>query len=109
MTLPVECPRDIILSTHPKPKSLIFTPNLLPMQPFPSQLIQLHPNSGLGQNNRVSPKINSVRPLYWLLLIKAITLGQQAHGKMLNIANYKRNSNQNCNEVLPHTGQDSHH
>ena len=31
--------------------------------------------------------------------------GQQAHEKMLNIANYQINKNQNCNEVSPHTGQ----
>ena len=28
---------------------------------------------------------------------------------MINIANYKKNANQNYNEVLPHTGQNSHH
>ena len=35
--------------------------------------------------------------------------GQQAHGKMLLIASYQRNANQNDNEVSPHTGQDGHH
>ena len=29
--------------------------------------------------------------------------------KMLNIANYQRNANQNYNEVPPHTGQHGHH
>ena len=28
---------------------------------------------------------------------------------MLNIANYQRNANQNYNEVLPHTSQNTHH
>ena len=31
--------------------------------------------------------------------------GQQTQEKMLNITNYQRNANQNCNEVLPHTSQ----
>ena len=35
--------------------------------------------------------------------------GQHTHVKMLKIANYQRNANQNYNEVLPHTGQNSHH
>ena len=29
--------------------------------------------------------------------------------KMLNITNYQRNVNQNCNEVSPHTCQNGHH
>ena len=33
----------------------------------------------------------------------------QAHENMINIANYQRNANQNCNEVSPHTGQNDHH
>ena len=37
------------------------------------------------------------------------TDGQQAHEKMLNIANYQRNANQNYNEVPPHTGQNGRH
>ena len=37
------------------------------------------------------------------------TDGQQAHEKMLNIANYWRNANQNYNEVSPHTSQNGHH
>ena len=28
---------------------------------------------------------------------------------MLNITNYRRNANQNYNEVSPHTGQNGHH
>ena len=35
--------------------------------------------------------------------------GQQAYEKMLNIANYQRNANQNYNEVPPHTRQNGHH
>ena len=35
--------------------------------------------------------------------------GQQTHEKMLNIANYQRNINQNYNEVTPHTGQNGHY
>ena len=34
---------------------------------------------------------------------------QKAHEKMLNITNDKRNTNQNYNEISPHTGQNSHH
>ena len=37
------------------------------------------------------------------------TDGQKAHEKMLNITNDKRNTNQNYNEISPHTGQNSHH
>ena len=32
---------------------------------------------------------------------------QQVHEKMLNIANQQRNANQNHNEILPHTCQNS--
>ena len=31
--------------------------------------------------------------------------GQEAYEKMLNVANYRRNANQNHNEMSPHTGQ----
>ena len=37
------------------------------------------------------------------------TDGQQRHEKMLNIADYKRNANQNYHEIPPHTSQDGHH
>ena len=37
------------------------------------------------------------------------TNGQKAYEKILNITNYWRNSNQNYNEVSPHTGQNGHH
>ena len=35
--------------------------------------------------------------------------GQQAHEKMLNIANYQRNANQNYHEVSTYTDQNGHH
>ena len=35
--------------------------------------------------------------------------GQQAHEKMLNIANYQQNANQNHNEISSHTGQNGYH
>ena len=31
------------------------------------------------------------------------------HEKMINITNYYRNVNQNCNEVSPHTSQNDHY
>ena len=34
---------------------------------------------------------------------------QQAHKRMLNIANHQRNTNQNHNEVSPHTCQNGYH
>ena len=37
------------------------------------------------------------------------TDGQQTHEKMLNIADYKRNANQNYHEISPHTSQNGHH
>ena len=37
------------------------------------------------------------------------TDGQEAHEKMLNIANYWRNANQNYKETSPHTRQNGHH
>jgi len=33
----------------------------------------------------------------------------QAHEKMLNMAEYQRNANQNYNEIPLHTGQNGHH
>ena len=35
--------------------------------------------------------------------------GQQAHEKILNIADYKRNPNQNYRKLPPHTSQNGHH
>ena len=37
------------------------------------------------------------------------TDGQQTHEKMLNIAHYQRNANQNYNEIRPHTDLNGHH
>ena len=34
---------------------------------------------------------------------------QKTYEKMLNITNYYRNTNQNYNEVPPHTSQNGHH
>ena len=42
-------------------------------------------------------------------LQRRYTDGQQTHQKMLNIASYQRNANQDYNEVAPHTGQNGHH
>ena len=33
----------------------------------------------------------------------------KTHEKMLNIAHYYRNANQNYKEISPHTGQNGHH
>ena len=38
-----------------------------------------------------------------------ITDGQQTHEKMVNIADYKRNANQNEYEIPPHASQNGHH
>ena len=35
--------------------------------------------------------------------------GQQTHEKMRNIADDKRNANQNYHELSPHTSQNGHH
>ena len=35
--------------------------------------------------------------------------GQEEHEKMLNVTYYYRNTNQNYNEVPPHTSQNGHH
>ena len=42
-------------------------------------------------------------------LQRRYTNGQKAYENILNITNYWRNSNQNYNEVSPHTGQNGHH
>ena len=41
--------------------------------------------------------------------LQRYTDDQQAHEKMLNIADYKRNANQNYHEIPPHTSQNGHH
>ena len=35
--------------------------------------------------------------------------GQQAHEKMLNVANHQGNANQNHNQISPHTSQNGYH
>ena len=45
----------------------------------------------------------------WTVLQRRHVDGQEAQEKMLNIASYWRNTNQNYNEVSPHTHQNSHH
>ena len=37
--------------------------------------------------------------------LKRCTDGQQTHEKMINVTNYYRTANQNCNVVSPHTSQ----
>ena len=37
------------------------------------------------------------------------TDGQEVHEKMFNITNYKRNANNNYNEISPHTSQNGYH
>ena len=37
------------------------------------------------------------------------TDGYQTHEKILNIAHYKRNANQNYSEISPHTSHNGHH
>ena len=44
-----------------------------------------------------------------IFLQRRHTDGQQSHEKILNLANYQRNENQNYNEVPPRTGQNGHH
>ena len=42
-------------------------------------------------------------------LQRRYTDGKQTHEKMFNIADYKRNANQNYREIPPHTSQNGHH
>ena len=44
-----------------------------------------------------------------MLLQRKCTDGSKAHEKMLNIADYQRNANQNYNNASPHTGQNGYH
>ena len=57
------------------------------------QLIQL-------DNNKKSNEKMSRRPKQTFL---------QRHKKLLNIANYQGNANQNHSEISPHMGQNGHH
>ena len=45
----------------------------------------------------------------WEAIQRRHTGIQKAREKMLNIANYQRNANQNYDEASPHTGQDGLH
>ena len=49
------------------------------------------------------------RPKQIFFFQRRHTDGQQTHEKMLNIAYYERNANQNYNEVSPYTSQNGHH
>ena len=60
-----------------------------------------------GKNKQPNQKMGR-RPEQTFLQ-RIYTDGQQAHEKMLNITNYQINSNQNYNEVPPHTGQNVYH
>ena len=44
-----------------------------------------------------------------VLLQRRNSDGQQAHEKMLYIANHQGNANQNYNEILPHTCYNGHY
>ena len=49
------------------------------------------------------------RRLTQIFLQRRHTDGKLAHEKMLNVANYYRNANQNYNEASLHSGQNAHH
>ena len=61
------------------------------------QLIQLN----IKKNKQ--PSQNMGRRSKQTFLQRRHTDGQEAHEKMLNMANYERNANQNYDEVSPHT------
>ena len=44
----------------------------------------------------------------WTFLQRKHTDGQEAHGKMFNVSNYSRNTNQNYDEMSPDTSQNGH-
>ena len=67
------------------------------------QLIQLNDKKNKQPNQKMGRRPKQT------FLQRRKTDGQYAHEKMLNIANYWRNTNQNYNEVPPHTGQNGHH
>ena len=49
------------------------------------------------------------RRIEWTFFQKRNSDGQQAHVKILNLANHQRNKNQNHNEISPHTCQNGYH
>ena len=65
------------------------------------QLIQL--------NNKKKSNPKMVRRPKQTFLQRRHTNVQEAHEKMLNLANYQRNANQNYNKRPPHTRQDGRH
>ena len=66
------------------------------------QLIQLSSKKAYHPMEKWAKDLNT-------LFSKADTDGQQTHEKTLNIADYKRNANQNYHEIPPHTSQNGHH
>ena len=67
------------------------------------QLMQLN----IKKNKHPNPKMGR-RPKQTFLQ-RRHTDGHEAQEKMLNIANYQRNANQNYNEISSHTSQNGHH
>ena len=67
------------------------------------QLIQLNSKKSQSPNGKMGKTPEQT------LLQGKYTDGQQAHEKMLNITDYKRNANQNYHEIPPHTSQNGHH
>ena len=66
------------------------------------QLIQLNSKKGIQSMEKWAKDQNR-------LFSKQDTNGQPTHEKMLHIADYKRNANQNYHEIPPHTSQNGHH
>ena len=67
------------------------------------QLMQLN----IKRNKQPNPKTG--RRSKQTFLQRRHTGGQEADEKLLNITNYQRNTNQNYNEVSPHTSSNGHH
>ena len=61
------------------------------------------------QNNKNNPIKKMGRRYKQMFPQERLTDGQQACEKMLNVANYQRNANQNHHEASRHTGQNGHH
>jgi len=66
------------------------------------QLIQLNSKKGIQSMEKWAKDQNR-------LFSKQDTNGQPTHEKMLHIADYKRNANQNYHEIPPHNNQNGHH
>ena len=67
------------------------------------QLMQLNSKKNQSINGKMGKRPEQT------FLQGRYTDGQQTHEKMLNIADYKRNANQNYHEIPPHTSQNGHH